>query len=146
MKVLKLYRMLLCLYPGRIRREFAAEMSDVFRGLVKNRPAMTSPAFAFLILREFVGLLAGAAGAWMEVLLPQKIYFIVPIPVLSDYLSRPTAEEAALTIPEMEERLHTARANMFDAAGRRDFVTARSYAAKTARLQLLLKKRPRQQS
>jgi hypothetical protein len=144
MKVLKLYRVLLCLYPGRIRREFAAEMSDVFGGLVKNRAAMTRPAFAFLILREFIGLLVGAAGAWMGVLLPQKIYFIVPIPVLSHYLARPSAEEAALTIPEMEERLKAAKANMFDAAGRRDFVTARSYAAKAARNELLLKKRARQ--
>jgi hypothetical protein len=88
-------------------------------------------------------LLGGAIRAWLAVLLPKKIYFIVPIPILSEYLSRPSAEEAALTVSQMKERLQTAQATMLDAAGRRDFITARSHAAKAARLEVLLRKRSR---
>jgi hypothetical protein len=143
MKVLTIYRMLLRLYPSSFRREFGREMLEVFRGLVENRTTVTTPAFALLMTREFTGLLSGAAGAWIKVLLPKKIYFVVPIPILSQYLARPSAEEAALTTPELEERLKVTKDSMFQAVAHHDRVTARSFASRAARLELLLKNRAR---
>ncbi len=143
MNIQTVYRMLLCLYPYSFRKQFAEEMREIFRRLIQNHVATRWLMFASFVLREFIGLLIGAVGAWIVIIMPKREHIVIPVPYISEYFPRPTAEEAALSTPELQQRLDATRASMFEAAARHDLVIARSYEAESARLQLFLNRRNR---
>jgi hypothetical protein len=72
--------------------------------------------------------------------MPKKKYFAVSIPIVSKYFSKPTAEEAALSTPELQQRHDAAKASMFQSGSNHDFGAARAYEAEVARLQLFLRR------
>jgi hypothetical protein len=142
MNILTIYRMLLCLYPNDFRQQFAEEMLEVFRQKNQDFAAVRGPGFVSFAIREFLGLPIGAAGAWMVSIMPKK-HFVFAIPIISDRFPQPTAEEARLSTPELQQRHDAIQASMFQAAVSHDFATARSYEAEVARLQLFLRRRNR---
>jgi hypothetical protein len=133
--------MLLCLYPTDFRQQFAEEMLEIFRQKNQEFAAVRGPAFASFVVREFLGLPIGAAGEWIVRIMPKKQYFVFGIPFISDRFPKPTAEEARLSIPELEQRHDGIQARMLQATASHDFATARSYEAEVARLQLFLRRR-----
>jgi hypothetical protein len=141
MSILTVYRMLLCLYPYSFRRQFAEEMIEVFRQKTQSLVAVKGLVFTSFVFHEFIGLLLGAAGAWMMSIMPRKKHFVISIPMLPK--DHPTAEEAALSTTELQQRLDARKANVDRAAAKGDLATARAYDAEVARLQLFLNRRNR---
>jgi hypothetical protein len=143
MQILMVYRMLLCLYPNDFRQQFAREMLEVFRQKTQDPASDRGPMFASFVLREFIGLAIGAAGAWIGRTMPKNKCFAISIPIISDRFPKPTAEEAGLSTSELQQRHDAVQTSMFQAAAGHDFATARSYEAEVARLQLFLNRRNR---
>jgi hypothetical protein len=63
MSLTKIYRFLLRLYPRDQREQFGAEMEAVFRQASGERRGRGAAGYAGFAMREFAGLLAGAAAA-----------------------------------------------------------------------------------
>jgi hypothetical protein len=59
------YKLLLHLYPRRFRATFGEEMTRVFEESAKERRGQGPLAYSGFILRELMGLVTGAAGAWL---------------------------------------------------------------------------------
>src|ERR1700733_5157252 len=129
MNIMRVYRMLLCLYPNDFRHQFSEEMLEVFRQKTLDLAAVRGVVFASFILREFIGLPIGAAGAWIGGIMPNKKYFVISIPIVSEHFPKPTAEEAGLSTPELQQRHDYVQATMFQAAANDDFAAALSYEA-----------------
>ena len=140
MNIVMVYRMLLRLYPNGFRQQFAEEMLEIFRQKTQDLAAVRGPVFASFVVREFIGLLSGAAGAWMVSIMLRK-GFVISIPIISEHFPKPTAEEPGLSTPELQQRHDAVQASMFQAAASHDFATASSYEAEVARLQLFLNRR-----
>ncbi len=66
MNIVRVYRMLLYLYPDDFRQQFSEEMVDVFQQKAHDLTAGGGVVFASFVLREFIGLPIGAAGAWIR--------------------------------------------------------------------------------
>jgi hypothetical protein len=143
MNIQRVYRMLLYLYPKVFREQFSEEMLEVFRQKAHDLTAGRGIAFASFVFREFIGLPVGAAGAWIGGIMPTKKYFVISVPIISNHFPKPTAKEAGMSTAELQQRHDEIQATMFQAATNRDFVTARSYEAQVARLQLFLRRRSR---
>lgn len=143
MNIVRVYRTLLYLYPNGFRQQFSEEMVDVFRQKAHDLTTGGGVVFASFVLREFIGLPIGAAGAWIRGSMPNKKYFVLSIPIISEHFPKPTAEEAGLSTPELQQRHDEVQATMFQAAANHDFVTARFHEAQVARLQLFLRRRSR---
>ena len=62
---LRVYRWLLCLYPGSYREEFGAEMTSVFRDAGNEVPPALIAKINFY-QREFCGLLSGSLLAHLD--------------------------------------------------------------------------------
>jgi hypothetical protein len=143
MNIQRVYRMLLRLYPKEFREQFSEEMFEVFRQKAHDLTAGRGVMFASFVFREFIGLPVGAAGAWIGGIMLVKKYFVVSIPILSQHFPKPTAEEAGLSMAELQQRHDEIQATMFQAAANHDFIAARSYEAQVGRLHLLLRRRSR---
>jgi hypothetical protein len=68
MNIVRVYRTLLYLYPNGFRQQFSEEMVDVFRQKAHDLTTGGGVVFASFVLREFIGLPIGAAGAWIGAL------------------------------------------------------------------------------
>jgi len=143
MNILTVYRVLLCLYPDDFRQQFAEEMLEIFQQRIDDLSTGGGAKFASFGLREFTGLLIGAAREWMAKIMPKKKYFVVSIPIVSKYFPKPTADEAAMSTPRLQQRHDTAKASMFQAASSHDFAAARAFEAEVARLRVFLHRRSR---
>ncbi|MFC5864549.1 hypothetical protein ACFPT7_19735 [Acidicapsa dinghuensis] len=139
MKILAVYRGLLNLYPYSFRQQFADEMVEIFRQLTQDRAVMRGPIFASIIFHEFLGLLIGAAGAWIVIMIPRKKSFVISIPFIPE--PGPTPEETALSTQELQQLLDVTRASVDQLAANGDFAAARANDATVARLQLILHRR-----
>jgi hypothetical protein len=143
MNIVRVYRMLLYLYPNYFRQQFSEEMVDVFRQRAHDLTTRRGAVYASFVLREYIGLPIGAAGAWIGGIMPKKKYLVISIPIISEHFPKPTAEEARLSTPELQRRHDEVQATMFQAAANHDFVTARFYEAQVARLHVFLDRRSR---
>lgn len=65
------YRMLLRLYPARVREEFGLEMEEVFAEAWEGRRAQGGAAAVLFVCREVLGAVGGAVGSYS---LPQAIW------------------------------------------------------------------------
>jgi hypothetical protein len=137
------YRMLLFFYPKDFRQQFSGEMLEVFRRAACERVALRNAAIIPFLLREHVGLLTGAAQAWMCKIIPKGTFRVVSIPIFGNYFPRPTAEEAALTTAELQKRHDAGTASMIQAAANHDFATAYRHECQVGRLRTLLQRRNR---
>lgn len=63
MNLTRIYRFLLGLYPRDQRDQFGAEMEAVFRQAAEEHRSRGSAVYAWFAMREFAGLVAGAAAA-----------------------------------------------------------------------------------
>jgi hypothetical protein len=120
MIVLAVYRMLLRLYPNDFRQQFAEEMFEIFRQKSLDLAAVKGAVLASFVLREFSGLPIGATAAWIVSIMPRKNYFVIPIPIISEHFPSPTAEESALSTPELQHRHDAAKASMLLAGASHD--------------------------
>ncbi len=79
--MLKIYRWLLCLYPGSYRDEFGEEMTSVFRE-ARSAPPTARAAKLTFYGREFRGLLSGALIAHLDRLfgpaIPLRRFYMQP--------------------------------------------------------------------
>jgi hypothetical protein len=138
--LLKCYRLLLYFYPNGFRNQFSEEMVEVFNQRACERsPEKT--AFIAFVFREFFHLLRETPRTWIAKVMPKEKYFVFSIPFVSDYFPRPTAEERALSTPELQERHDAAKSSMFRAGEIHDFATAHRYAAEVNRLRIFLQRR-----
>jgi len=63
------YELLLILYPRAHRAEFSGEMRQVFEAAAAEHREQGRAAYAGFLLSELIGLMAGAARAWVT---PQR--------------------------------------------------------------------------
>lgn len=63
MNLTRIYRSLLALYPKDQREQFGAEMEAVFRHSAGEHRSQGAAVYAWFAMREFAGLVAGAATA-----------------------------------------------------------------------------------
>jgi hypothetical protein len=124
MKPASLYKRLLWLYPPGFRKEFSAEMLEVFQQRAKDRFAGKELPFVFFCA-EFIGLIKGAYVMWLS-----KVVSINRKPVQSQ-----TAEaETPLTLAHAKAARQGALNRMVAAIANHDFVNARRYSEEEHRL------------
>ncbi len=137
------YRILLLLYPKDFRQEFSGEMLEVFHQTARERIVRRKASTVQLLLHEHFGLLRGATEAWKCKIIPKRVFLVIPIPIFGNYFPRPTAEEAALSVTELQQRHDEGRARMIQAAANGDFVAAYRHECEIGRLLIFLRRRNR---
>jgi hypothetical protein len=118
MDLTRIYRLLLGLYPADEREQFGAEMEAVFRQAAQEYRGRGSGVYAWFAVREFAGLLAGAAAARFEKLArrPAAHRAIAGLVVLPD------------DIRELERIVRVSTDRMVYAIAHHQFVEARFYS------------------
>jgi hypothetical protein len=66
MNLTRIYRSLLRFYPKDQREQFGAEMEAVFRQAAEEHRSRSAAVYGWFAIREFAGLMGGAATAWFE--------------------------------------------------------------------------------
>jgi hypothetical protein len=123
----RIYQFLLTLYPRKYRELFASEMIQVFQEAAGERRDHGRGAYAGFVLREMLGLMMGAAGAWLG-----------RDPV------RPAAPTGVPSCPpeivEAQRRVDASIAGMVHAIAHHDFQKARFYSIAERKLREKLRR------
>jgi len=109
------YELLLILYPRAHRDQFAEEMKQVFEAAAGERRGQGSASYARFALSEIIGLMAGAARAWLA---PEHAARLAA----ARYLHLPREVAAA------QQRVDASIAGMVDAIANHQFEKAREFS------------------
>lgn len=130
----RMYRILLRLYPADWRALFAPEILDAFEKSARERRAQGRAAFARFTLVELTGLLAEAAAAWIAKFTSKKYMrgFWIPSTMRRPGQSRedwcPPGARVLSEVLEEQRRADFYLRQMVNAISERDFKRARFYS------------------